>query len=286
MAKITSIILVFWLIGLQLVLAQYPPRIDDHYWRRKVHFRIDLNEKINVPIKQAESPLYLPEEGINEGKYTKTAGVVMAIMSAFEKGEIDAYNPDTLTKPVSFNRAKKILEGYLPENEGGGDSGGDDLEGGDDFFDEGDDFDFGGDEEVEAGAGDVLPTEDKNNYDELFRPMTAVLDLVEDRIFDKNKSDMYYDLQWVRFVAIDPYGKLIDKNVVAFRYKDIMPILNETLWKNRFNDAEYRSIQEILELRLFNSYNINISGVGPKTLLESDKRSQQMVEFEHHLWEF
>ena len=39
-------------------LAQHPPRIEDHFWRRKVVNRIDLNEKINAPLIKRESPYY------------------------------------------------------------------------------------------------------------------------------------------------------------------------------------------------------------------------------------
>jgi hypothetical protein len=287
--KSISILALFFILSQNVAWAQYPPRIDDHFWRRKVLLRIDLDEKINTPIKDAESALYLPEEAIREGKYEYTGGLIAAVMKAYEKGEIDGYHPDTLTEQRSYLRAKKELEKFLPDDaEGAASSGG---EGEGDFDEEGGD-EFGLEEDVSdspGGKDDVMvnPSGEANSKELLYRPLKTQLDLIEDRIFDKNKSSMYYDLQWIVFKAIDPYGKTPTKPIVAFRYKDLMPYLNTTQWKNRFNDAEYRSLQEVFEMRLFNGTIINVSSdKAVKTLYEASKRGQQIVEFEHHLWEF
>lgn len=112
----------------------------------------------------------------------------------------------------------------------------------------------------------------------------TALEFIEDRIFDKNRSDMIYDIQFLRLVWVDPGETLPDKNFVCFRYADVLETLEDTQWKNKFNDAEYRNMREIFELRLFSSYIINVSGRGVRTLAESDFRRNQLVEFEHHLW--
>ncbi|MCS6905511.1 MAG: hypothetical protein RML72_01400 [Bacteroidia bacterium] len=286
--KVAAVFILLYFSIQSLLWAQYPPRIDDHFWRRKVLLRLDLDEKINLPIKEAESALYLPEEAVREGKYEYTGGLIAAIMKAYEKGEIDGYHPDTLTETRSYLRAKKELEKFLPDDAEGASSSSDSES---DFGEEGED-EFGTEEEVAESAGgkdDVMvnPSAGAGTNELLYRPLKTQLDIIEDRIFDKNKSSMYYDLQWIIFKAIDPYGKIPNKPIVAFRYKDLMPYLNATQWKNRFNDAEYRSLQEIFELRLFNGTIINVSSdKSVKTLYEAYKRAQQIVEFEHHLWEF
>jgi hypothetical protein len=65
-----------------------------------------------------------------------------------------------------------------------------------------------------------------------------------------------------------------------------MDVMDDTQWRNRANDAEDRSVREIIELRRFSSYVARVSGDEPKTLIESELRRQQMIEFEHHLWTY
>ena len=281
-------------VSAQTELPDFPynlphkPRIDDHFWRRKVHYRLDLKEKINDPMMKAESQLYLPSEGVHEGNFANTRGIVYALLAGHERGDYEGYNPDSLEVARTFMEVKNMMKS-LQATEGSGAADGAGKEATEELSDEGDDFgdDFGGDEDATASvSGDALPSGEGDDYKKLFLPLTFVLDIVENRIFDKNKSDMYYDIQYIRLHYIDPAGQLRDRPVVAYKYEHVKDVLNSTQWKNRFNDSEYRSLQEIFELRLFNGYNIEISGINMQTIDEGDKRNQQMLEFEHHLWEF
>jgi hypothetical protein len=72
----------------------------------------------------------------------------------------------------------------------------------------------------------------------------------------------------------------------TFRYKDIIPVLEQAQWKNRYNDAAYLTFKEVFDLRLFHSFIIDVSGNGAKSLQEAEYRRQKLVEFEHHLWSY
>jgi len=117
-------------------------------------------------------------------------------------------------------------------------------------------------------------------------PFERVIHFVEDRIFDKNRSDMVYDIQFIEIVWVDPNETLPERVLCTFRYEDVVETLASTQWKNRFNDAEYKNMREVFELRMFHSYIINLSGEGIVTLDEAEYRRQQLVEFEHHLWSY
>lgn len=284
---------VFTLASLQVTaqteLPDFPynlphkPRIDDHFWRRKVHYRLDLKEKVNDPMMKAESPLYLPSEGVHEGNFANTRGIVYALLAAHERGDIEGYHPDSLEGTRSFLELKQRLIAKMDKEGDAAPTDASDDAGSDEFEDDG----FETEEDATAPvAGDQLPSGNDQEYKKIFLPLTTVMDVVENRIFDKNKSDMYYDIQWIRLVYIDPLGKLRDENMIGYKYEHVKDVLNNTQWKNRFNDSEYRSLQEIFELRLFNGYNIEISGIQMNSIVEGDKRNQQMLEFEHHLWEF
>lgn len=264
------------------LMAQFPPRLDDHMWRKKVVSRIDLTEKVNDPLVYAETNIY------TKGVYGETHGIVNALINCFHDGKYIGYKPDSLTSPMTYddfvNSMNQINGGTSSSSSGlGGDESG-----GDEGGDEGSaDDEFGGEETDDSGSSDVVGGsggDDSRAKNQLIAPLETVLEIIEDRIFDKNRSDMYYDIQYIRLVWIDPSGAVPDKNVICFNYKDVMGCLEDTQWKNRFNDAEYRNMREIVELRLFHSYVVNVSGWEPNNLQQSDLRKNQMVEYEHHLW--
>ena len=271
-----------------LEASRIPPRVEDHFWRRKVVNRIDLEEKINKPLREVESrSIYGPDD---YAAFGERDGIVMALINGLKSGKYLAYHPDTLQKALTYDEvlawANKIKGDEPADNWGGGeegdefdaggDSGGDEfgMEGGDEFGDE-------------MPEGDSAPGAGKGGDDEFdTTPFETVIEFIEDRIFDKNRSDMVYDIQYIRLVWVDISETLPDKNFVCFRYSDILDTMEDTQWKNKFNDAEYRNLREIFELRMFNSVIYNVSGRVSNSLEEADFRRSQLVEFEHHLWQY
>lgn len=290
-------------LGTSEVLAQNPPRIEDHFWRRKVVNRIDLTEKINAPLTRRENPFYL-----DKSQFSEKEGLVMALFHGLKEGKYVAYHPDSLTKPMSYEDVlKRVQELDLAltgessldeaESELGDGAGFDETkgEGGFDSFAGEDDWGFGTDEAPAADTNDDLATPGapkppvggaNNGADFDPAPYESVIQFVEDRIFDKTRSDMVYDIQFVGLIWTDPGEVLPEKPLCVFAYKDITETLQNVQWKNRFNDAEYKNMKEVFELRLFHSFVTNISGEGMRTLNESEWHRQKLVEFEHHLWSY
>ncbi len=280
------------------------PRAEDHFWRKKVLSRIDLTEKVNKNLVYHQPNLYT--RGADH--YGNVDGIVMALINGFRDGKYVAYHPDTLSQEVTYEqfmaKLKKFTEGNQPQDqqqdqqtdEGGGEDdmfGGDDLFGGDDFGGGFDDFgDFGGDDlgggetttTTTEGAG-AKPKKEKID-DETMIALETVLELIEDWIFDKNRSAMFFNTQYIRLVYVDPSGTIPDEAVIAFRYQDVMDLLDDTKYYNRNNDAEHRTVREIMEMRRFNSYIVDLSGMQPRTLAESAYRTDQILEYEHHLWTY
>ena len=78
-----------------------------------------------------------------------------------------------------------------------------------------------------------------------------------------------------------------NKNVsIDLRDSDVLDVLENTAWVNKYNDAETRNLREVFELRLFNSFVTNVSGRGIPTLANSQYRTNQLTEFEHNLWQY
>ncbi len=276
--------------------AQFPPRTDDHFWRKKVVLTIDLREKINEQIEAGQAGYrlytnYSTDPITDKSPYANREGAIVALLKGFKDGKYVGFSPKNLSQQVSFedfdSRSRRIESGGAATtgSEGGDDLGGDDL-GGDDFG--GDDFggdDLGGDIDAAptADAGVTPKAEQGFPYLKYYR---TKIQLIEDRIFDKNRSDMYYDIQYICLIQVDPKGALPDEPAVCFRYKDVMDVMDDTQWRNRANDAEDRSMRETIELRRFNSYVTVVSGEESRTLNEAELRRQQIIEFEHHLWTY
>lgn len=276
-------------LGLE-VFAQYPPRRDDHFWKRKVVNRLDLTEKINDPLIKRESSYYT-----DNSQYTEKEGIIMALFNGLKQGKFLAYHPDSLNRPLSYDEVKARALQFSGEtassssnesfDDAGGEAGFDEFDGGggDDMGGE----DAGGDESFTDGDDLKGKTKAKSSSADFdTAPFESVLQFVEDRIFDKTRSDMVYDIHYIEIIWVDPGETLPEKRLCTFQYKDVMETLGNSQWKNRFNDAEYRTFKEVFELRMFNSYVIDVSGQGVDTLEEADYRRKQLVEFEHNLWSY
>lgn len=296
MRRIVSILsFVLMLTTASEMLAQFPPRVEDHFWRRKVVNKIDLTEKINQPLVMKEHDMY---QQYNQGVEKK--GIIVSLMEGLKAGKFIAYSTDSLAKALTYAQVMEVYDearGKAKSDTKMDDAespGFDDLDGGGDDAGDGGDADFGFGDEFgfdDAGSGEPDPAasgEISFGAGDEWAPLENYLIFVEDRIFDKNRSDMVYDIQYLQIYYQDPSGVLRDRAVCSFRYKDVMEMLEQTQWKNKFNDAEYRNMREIFETRLFNSYIINVSNInyGVQTLDEAEYRKQQIVEFEHHLWSF
>jgi hypothetical protein len=302
----------------QALAQQIRPRPEDHFWRRKVVNRIDLDEKINLPLVALESKYYRTNPDGDE-VYPEKDGLIAALFNGLKSGAFTALDPDTLTKVLTWEdvldriaqkEAAGLADTELPPMGGEGDGGEsgafDDFGGDDPFATGGDDFadpfaappgggtdDMSGDADPFGTVGDPAApgtagapaVEPANDMPDML-PFIRVLQFVEDRIFDKNRSDMVYDIQFLEVIWVDPNETLPEERMCTFRYQDVVEALEATQWKNRYNDAEYKNMREIFELRMFHSYVIEISGVGINSLDEAEYRRQQLVEFEHHLWSY
>jgi len=272
------------------------PRAEDHFWRKKVMSRIDLTEKVNKPLVYHQPNLYT--EGADH--FGNNQGLVEALINGFRDGKFIGYNPDTLHKEITYDQFIQKLKKFTqsPESQSdqqggqadtGGELGGDFGDFGDfggDFGDFGD-LGFGGGTETQTDQPQDVISQQKQDINEETRfALETVIELIEDWIFDKNRSAMFYNTQYVRLIYVDPAGVIPDEAVIAFKYQDAFDVLDDTKYQNRWNDAEHRSIREALELRRFNSYIINLSGDSPRSLVEADYRKHQIIEFEHNLWTY
>lgn len=128
------------------------------------------------------------------------------------------------------------------------------------------------------------------------------VELKEDWIFDRVRSRMFYDIQALTiYLPADKNGELgVDKRVASFKYKDLNKLFKNSpnaIWFNAQNNQEHKNLSDAFDLRMFagriykvsnpddNSLN-DVYGEGKKGLMASEWARQQLMEFEHNLWEF
>lgn len=273
----------------QPLAGQPHVRTEDHFWRKRVVNRISLVEKINNPLVISSSPYYGGSE-----KFTEMNGMVQSLINGLKKGKYLAYDPDDWKKTLTYEDVVARMTEFelaimVDESETWGD------ESLDENFDEHTEDDgssewvyeetseqwaspFESDPQTENSPALVKPLD--------FAPYEEVIHMVEDWVFDKNTSTLVKQIDFFEVIWADPTGILPEKVLARFMWKDVKEQLEETRWTSRFNDAECRSIAEVFDLRIFHSFLINVGGTPIISLSEAEQRRQELVDFEHHLWNY
>jgi hypothetical protein len=255
-----------------------PPRNEDHFQRDLVVSRIDLTEKVNQPLVSALSlDIYTP------GENQEYRGVAAALIKGLKSGKYLAHDPDDLGKTLTYEDVMALSRQYnnvdAPEPEW------DEEETDTEWINLDEETEIDNENDGNKEGDGIFTAAGEPDEEVVMAPLETVLEVIENRIFDKNRSAEVYDMQYIRLVWVDPGEALPDKNFVCFKYSDIVETLEATRWANRHNDAEDRNLREIFDLRLYNGFIINVRDTYPRTKEQSAYRAQQLVEFEHHLWQ-
>lgn len=172
----------------------------------------------------------------------------------------------------------------------------------------GDDSGWGDDDTADTGWGDEAATDASAtttaSADYFFPSDVEVLEIMEDWIFDKRRSRLFYDIQSIKLII--PSHKFpetgLQRQVATFKYKDLEKLFRsmpeEALWFNPQNVAEHKNLADAFLLRLFSarlikvanpedSYIADIYNTSPKEgLIASQRIEQELLELEHELWEY
>jgi gliding motility associated protien GldN len=126
------------------------------------------------------------------------------------------------------------------------------------------------------------------------------LEMMEDLIFDKRRSRLYYDIQAFQIWAWDDNGKAF-KPLGWVKYKDMERVFRahpeKSVWFNRQNTAQNRNFADAFLLRLFhasikkleNPDDLELSSIYTnykESVMAREWEEMKLMEKEHNLWEF
>jgi len=262
----------------------------EHHYKLRVWRTIDLNEKQN------------------KGFFSNNGEITRLIVDAVKSGEItDIYMSDSLTTKMG----KDVFLGRLQMSQGN-------------VYDQWDPARNWYTDELttyngknyralvdntgknpETSPDDWAETSEGKATDYLPRDMN-ILRMVEDVIFDKRRSRLYYDIQAVQIIV--PGSKTttaVDQELGWFKYKDLEKLFRahpqKAVWFNRQNTAQNKNFADALLLRLFKGSIRKIENPDDETIFDTYAANGRpyeeavwatewaefmLMEKEHNLWEF
>lgn len=259
-----------------------PIHENDIMYKKRVWRRMDLKEKQN------------------KGFFATNNQITKIMIDAVNAGTLTPYVNDTL---ITRMTKEEFLENLKLPDEGGGLTEEEKALG----FTEDDggwgDDSWGGEEEGEAaGEGEeAAAAVDEGAY--FFPNQITILEIMEDIIFDRKRSRLYYDVQAVTMIIpASEFPSGLQKSVAVFKYKDLAELFqsmpDEAIWFNRENSREHKNLADAFDLRLFsariikvenpdNNFITDVYDETPKQgVMASQWLEDEIIGYEHDLWEF
>lgn len=257
----------------------HPVHEDNIMFKKRVWRRMDLREKQNIPF------------------FSSGNEITKHIIESAKAGIIPIYEDDSLQNRRTKEEFLEALENPQLQdlNAGGGDDawgdGGGDAWGNDDGWGDG-----GGDETNDAASTDVVDTKFGNRE-------VALLEIMEDMIFDNQRSVVVWDIQAIKLVIpADRFTSGIEKVIGVFKYKDLVDLFRsnpeQMIWFNPQNSAEHKNLADAFALRLFSARIVKVANAQDNLIIdvynESAKQGimasqwleYELMEKEHELWSY
>ncbi len=156
--------------------------------------------------------------------------------------------------------------------------------------------------QAEEAAAALAAAAEKESENQYYPSDLTVMQIREDRVFDRKRSRLYYDIQTVTIYVpadVNPVG--LEVPIATFKYKDLDKLFRSDpkkfIWFNEYNTAQHKNLADAFDLRLFegrivkysNAKNQDLTtiyGGDKQALWKSIQLEEQLMEEEHNLWEY
>lgn len=286
-----------WVALGQPELPQYNPNSIDPIPAYEQHYKLRVWRKVDLREKQ------------NKGFFARNGEITNLILNGIKSGEIaNIYTHDSLTttydKSSFFNDKLVVTQGeVLPAWDAAG------------TYYLGDAVSFNGvnyESQIDNNVG-VNPSTARNGewvVSQRGKAITVLprdiyrLTLMEDVIFDRRRSRLYYDIQAIEMEAYDVNTGTF-KSLGWYKYKDLEKLFRnhpaEAVWFNQQNTAQNKNYADAFLLRLFKGVIHMIENPDSNTIDDvysangrpyyegvwaREWAEMMLMEKEHNLWEF
>lgn len=258
----------------------HPVHEDNMMFKKRVWRRMDLREKQNIPF------------------FSSGNEITKHIIESAKAGIIPVYVDDSLQNRKTKEEFLEALENpQLQDLNAGGDDAWGDSGGGDSWGDDSGWGDSGGDENDTEGDAttDEIDTKFTNRQ-------VALLEIVEDMIFDNQRSVLVWDIQAIKLVIpADQFTSGIEKVIGVFKFKDLVDLFRsnheQMIWFNPQNSAEHKNLADAFALRLFSARIIKVANPQDNMIIDVYEGAKQgimasqwieyeLMEKEHELWSY
>lgn len=241
----------------------YPIPDSDILIKNRIWRHIDLKEKSNKPF------------------FPHRKEITRFIIEGVEAGLLTPYSDEAFANPMTKEEFFDKLK--LPEADVSSEALG---------FTDDDDW---GDHAQGASA-----TKKEKQSEYFLSSEISILELMEDKIFDKVKSVQVYDIQSIKLIIpADKFETGLRREIGMFKYKDLAAYFNEKeiVWINVDNNAGNIKMTEAFELRLFSSRIVKLENPDDNTIADiynktpkaaaiaSKELEEKLLEEEYFLWE-
>lgn len=296
MKKITLFLL---LINFSIAIAQpeerqYNPNSIDPIAHYEHHYKVRVWRQVDLTEKQ------------NKGFFAMNGEITKLILDLIQAGELEIYKNDSLSSKVSKEDAVKGLvrsEATVYPDWSPSES-----------VYQGDIRKFNGQNyEAQLDNTGVTPTDSPNGEWQPTQQGVALsfvardvvrLVVMEDLIFDKRRSRLYYDIQSLNLQVFDDVQGFY-RPVGIVRYKDLEAKFRQypekAVWFNRQNTAQNKNFADAFLLRLFHGVITKVENPDDQAVIEMImanggnrfegvyemyRQENLLMEKEHNLWEY
>lgn len=300
-----SLFIVLFSAAFGTVLAQEVQDLEVQYNANSInpipvyeqHYKVRVWRNIDLREKQ------------NKGFFAKNGEITKLVIDAVRSGELtDIYKDDSLTTKISKEEFMQRLVQEQAQTFQNWDPAAD-------YYSE-DIVSYNGRNwRAVADSRGVTPSEDAvDNWTVTSQGSglpyavgdMSTLHLMEDVIFDRRRSRLYYDIQGIEIII--PGAKTatnIDLSLGWFKYKDLEKLFRNNIpkavWFNRQNTAQNKNFADAILLRLFLGSIYKIQNPDDETIDDTYRGNgrpyyegvwarewteMMLMEKEHNLWEF
>jgi gliding motility associated protien GldN len=278
------------------VSEQYNPNSINPIPLYEQHYKVRVWRTIDLEEKQ------------NKGFFAKNGEISKFIMDAIMSGEIaDIYATDSLTTKLSkeefMTRQQQESATIYPAWEPGKDFYTDDIVTYNGKNYRGLTDSKGANPETSSNEWSVTSEGKAANY--YPRDMTS-LNIMEDMIFDKRRSRLYYDIQGIEIAIPGSKTKTnFNLSLCWVKYKDLEKVFRahpeKAVWFNRYNTAQNKNFADAFLLRLFKGTLTKVQNPDDESIADifigngrpyreavmaQEWNEMMLMEKEHNLWEF